>query len=135
VAAEKHVLFVDDDAAIAELYRLGLEAEGLRVTVLRDATDLNDRVAAAQPDIVVLDWDLPGVRGDEALERLRLTSQGRNVHVLMFSNFPGTKNGAIDRVFASGAIAWLQKVNTTPSQLVSKLLEILDTPVVNPELI
>jgi two-component system, OmpR family, phosphate regulon response regulator PhoB len=131
VAAGKHVLLVDDDAAIAELYRLGLEAEGLRVTVIGDAMYLNDRVAAEHPDIVVLDWDLPGVRGDEALERLRRTSKGRSLPVLMFSNFPGTKNGAIDRAFAWGAIAWLQKLNTTPSQLASKLFEVL--AVVDPE--
>jgi DNA-binding response OmpR family regulator len=125
MAPGKHVLLVDDDAAIAELYRIGLEAEGLRVTVLDDAMDLNDRVAAERPDIVVLDWDLPGVRGDEALERLRRTSQGRSMPVLMFSNFPGTKNGAVDRAFESGAIAWLQKLNTTPSQLASRLLDVL----------
>jgi len=46
VAAGHHVFLVDDDAALGEMYSLGLEAEGLRVTVLVDAMDLNERVAA-----------------------------------------------------------------------------------------
>jgi len=130
VAAGHHVFLVDDDAALGEMYSLGLEAEGLRVTVLVDAMDLNERVAAEDPDIVVLDWELPGIRGDQALERLRRSDEGRGIPVLMLSNFSGTRNGVIDRVFASGAIAWLEKVNTSPSQLASKLREVLANPVV-----
>lgn len=122
----RRVLLVDDDPAIAEMYRLGLEQEGFRVTVLSDAMDLNHWVLQEHPDVVVLDWELPGVRGDGALERLRRAEYGRNVPVLMLSNFPGTSDRAIDRAFAAGAIAWLEKVNTTPPKLAGKLREVID---------
>jgi DNA-binding response OmpR family regulator len=127
VSGGRHVFLVDDDAALAELYRFGLETEGFRVTVLTDALDLNVRVAEDRPDIVVLDWELPGMRGDEALERLRRTSHGSETPVFMFSNFSGTHDGTVDRAFASGAIAWLEKRSTTPPQLAAKLLEVLET--------
>jgi DNA-binding response OmpR family regulator len=126
-----YILLVDDDPAQAEMYRLGLEGEGFKVTILADALTLNDFVLREHPDAIVLDWELPGVRGDEALERLRRTETGDAVPVLMLSNFPGTTKGAIDRVFQFGAIAWLEKVNTTPARLAASLREALsgvDTP-------
>lgn len=127
MSGARHVFLVDDDAAIADLYRFGLETEGFRVTVLTDALDLNDRVAEGRPDVVVLDWELPGMRGDEALERLRRTGYGSETPVFMFSNFSGTHDGTVDRAFAAGAIAWLEKRSTTPPQLAARLREILET--------
>jgi DNA-binding response OmpR family regulator len=120
-----YVLLVDDDPAISDMYRFGLERKGFRVVVLPDAMKLNETVEAEPPDIVVLDWELPGITGDVALERLRTTPRGRSVPVFMLSNFPGTRNGAIDRTFSAGALAWLEKVNTTPLQLAIRLTEAL----------
>ena len=128
MAASGYVLLVDDDPAMTEMYRLGLETYGFRVTVLHGAAELDQKVETDRPDVVVLDWDMPGVRGDEALERLRKTSAGRDVLVFMLSNFPGTRNGAIDRAFRAGAVAWLEKVNTTPAVLAVRLEEALEPP-------
>jgi two-component system, OmpR family, phosphate regulon response regulator PhoB len=126
MASRRYVLLVDDDPAMLDMYRLGLEQHGFRVAVLADATNLNDTVAAEPPDVVILDWDLPSLPGDQALERLRTIDRGREMPVLMLSNFPGTRNGAIDRTFAAGALAWLEKVNTTPALLATRIDEALD---------
>jgi DNA-binding response OmpR family regulator len=123
LAGSRYVLIVDDDPAMSDMYGLGLEHHGFRVAVLQDPSRLNETVEADPPDVVVLDWDMPQVRGDEALERLRTIDAGRELPVFMLSNFPGTRNGAIDRAFAAGALAWLEKVNTTPSRLAAKLDE------------
>ena len=123
MAGSRYVLIVDDDPAMSDMYGLGLEHHGFRVAVLQDPSRLNETVEADPPDVVVLDWDMPQVRGDEALERLRTIDAGRELPVFMLSNFPGTRNGAIDRAFAAGALAWLEKVNTTPSRLAAKLDE------------
>jgi DNA-binding response OmpR family regulator len=127
LTTQRRVLLVDDDPAIGDMYQIGLEHHGFRVDVLRDAVRLNEFVEADPPDVLVLDWDMPGILGDEALERLRKTSHGRRLPVFMLSNFPGTRNGAIDRAFAAGALAWLEKVNTTPAKLAERLLEALGT--------
>jgi DNA-binding response OmpR family regulator len=126
MASGDNVLLVDDDPAMTDMYRLGLEAQGFQVSVLHDATELTDEVDAQRPDIVVLDWDMPGVRGDEALEQLRKSRAGRDIPVFMLSNFPGSQDGGIDRAFRAGAIAWLQKVDTTPAVLAVRLREALE---------
>ena len=117
MAGVPYVLLVEDDSAMAEMYRHGLERYGFRVAVLPDAGGL----------ILVLDWELPIVMGDEALERLRKADGGRDLPVFMLSNFSGTGNGAIDRAFRAGALAWLEKVHTTPALLATKLAEALGT--------
>ena len=127
------VVLVDDDAALAEMYRLGLSLEGFRVVALPDAMHLNQVVEEHSADVVILDWDLPGMRGDEALERLRRANPGRTTPVLMLSNFPRTPGGAVGRVFQLGALAWLEKVNTTPPGLAVRLRELLADDVSSPK--
>lgn len=121
----RSVMLVDDDAATSEMYRVGLEACGFRVRVARDGAALFRAVEVEVPDIIVLDWQLPGMMGDEILERVRLDPRTRALPVFMLSNYPAEKNGAIDRVFLAGAVAWLQKVKTPPSRLAEKLAEAL----------
>ena len=127
MAGVPYVLLVEDDSAMAEMYRHGLERYGFRVAVLPDAGGLNLSVEEDRPDILVLDWELPIIMGDEALERLRKADGGRDLPVFMLSNFSGTGNGAIDRAFRAGALAWLEKVHTTPALLATKLAEALGT--------
>jgi DNA-binding response OmpR family regulator len=122
---------VEDDIAMADMYRLGLESRGFDVIVLPDAMVLNDTVDRERPDVLVLDWELPIIRGDEALERLRRVEHGRQLPVFILSNFPGTEAGAIDRVFRAGALAWLEKVNTTPALLARRLIDLVGPPAPN----
>jgi len=118
-------MLVDDDAAIVEMYRLGLEHAGFRVMVLRDPPSLFRVLGDEVPDILVLDWQLPGMSGAEALEILRRDERTMFLPVFMLSNFLGDLDGAVDRVFAAGAIAWLRKSLTPPSVLAERLTEAL----------
>ena len=120
-----YVLLIEDDAVAGEMYRLGLEMAGFKVKLLSDAVDLNAEVAVERPNAVIIDWDLPVIRGDVALERLRTTAAGRNLPVFMLSNFPGIGDGAIDRAFAAGAVAWFQKVNMPPGELAGRIVNAL----------
>lgn len=122
------VILVDDDEATGEMYRVGLEAAGFQVRVARDGDSLFSAFEAAIPEIVVLDWQLPRQNGDEVLHRIRLDERTKSLPVLMLSNYPGIKNGVIDRVFAAGALAWLEKVDTPPAVLAERLIEALLLP-------
>jgi two-component system response regulator MprA len=70
-AAPLRALIVEDDASTAEFLRVGLAYEGFAVEVCGDG-NLALRVAEhARPDVVVLDWMLPGLDGLEVCRRLR----------------------------------------------------------------
>lgn len=121
----RSVILVDDDPDTAQMYSIGLELQGFDVTVARDGPELFDALRAGLPDIVVLDWNLPGERGDEVLRRLREDCRTADLPVFMLSNFPAMSDGHIDVIFEFGALAWLEKVKTPPRVLATKLREAL----------
>ena len=114
-------MLLDDDSDIAEMYRLGLQAAGFRVSMFAEPADFLAAVADEVPDIAVLDWRLPGRSGVEILQTLRQDPRTSTLPVFFLSNFLGDQNGAIDRVFELGALAWLRKSLTTPDALAQRL--------------
>src|SRR5207248_7223354 len=76
------VLLVEDEPELGRLVMRELEAAGYRVRYAADGPAALRLFAAAPPDLVVLDWMLPGLDGLEVLRRLRQTSP---VPVLMLT--------------------------------------------------
>ncbi|MBT8413387.1 MAG: phosphate regulon transcriptional regulator PhoB [Boseongicola sp.] len=79
------VLVVEDEAAQLEVLTYNLEAEGFAVTKTDNGDDAITLVDEMQPDIILLDWMLPGVSGIEICRRLKANNQTRNVPVIMLS--------------------------------------------------
>ncbi|HZT49517.1 MAG TPA: phosphate regulon transcriptional regulator PhoB [Hyphomicrobiaceae bacterium] len=79
------ILVVEDDAAIAELVRYNLEAEGLHAAIAPTGEEAELMVAEDRFDLIVLDWMLPGVSGIELCRRLRRRDDLRDVPILMLT--------------------------------------------------
>lgn len=79
------ILVVDDDPSVRALLRDVLELEGHTVTDAVDGYAALRAVAAERPDCVVLDVVMPGMDGHEVLGRLRATSGGRELPVVMLT--------------------------------------------------
>ena len=69
------VLIVEDEAPLAEMLRYNLEAEGFRVAHAETGEEALILLEEERPDLVVLDWMLPGVSGIELCRRLRAKSR------------------------------------------------------------
>src|SRR3990172_3024671 len=65
------ILIVEDESPLAEMLRYNLEAEGFRVSHAGTGEEAEILVAEEKPDLVVLDWMLPGGSGKEIRRRLR----------------------------------------------------------------
>jgi two-component system, OmpR family, response regulator len=76
------VLLIEDEPRLAQLVARELEAAGYAVRHARDGATALRLFADAAPDLVLLDWMLPGMDGLEVLRRLR---QGSAVPVLMLT--------------------------------------------------
>lgn len=65
------VLIVDDDRKITDMLRRTLTYEGYTVVTAADGQEALDQLQSQRPDIVVLDWLMPGIDGIEVARRMR----------------------------------------------------------------
>jgi len=89
--ASERVLVIEDEARIAQFVERGLIYEGYRVNVARDGHTGLSAARDNPPDLVILDWMLPGLDGLEVCKRLRAAS---DVPILMLT----AKDDIKDRV-------------------------------------
>lgn len=88
------ILVVEDEAAQGEILRYNLEAHGYRVHLATSGDEALLLFEETGPDIVLLDWMLPGVSGIEICRRLKAGAATRSVPVIMLS----AKSEEVDRV-------------------------------------
>jgi CheY-like chemotaxis protein len=101
------VLVVDDDASVRALVRDVLELEGHVVELAVDGYAALRAVAAERPDAVVLDVVMPGMDGHEVLARLRATTGGRELPVVLLT--AAADDATAWRAWAGGADRLLAK--------------------------
>ena len=80
------IAIIEDDQAIAQMYRLKFEAEGFSVFTAGNGEEGLEICEQAKPDIVLLDLMMPIMRGDEMLTKLRKTEWGKNMKVIALTN-------------------------------------------------
>ena len=81
-----HILIVEDDPAQRELLAYNVSAQGWRVSAASSGDEGLDLIAEDPPDLVLLDWMLPGTSGIEVCRRLKARrGQGAVMPVLMLS--------------------------------------------------
>ena len=87
----ERILIIEDDQAILKLLQRGLAYEGYTVDIAADGRGGLNQARDHQPDLVILDWMLPGMDGLEVCHRLRM---GGKVPILMLT----AKDSIQDRV-------------------------------------
>jgi CheY-like chemotaxis protein len=108
------VLLIEDDPAIAEMYRVQLEYDGHRVTVASTGEIGYSSLVHSRPDIVLLDLLLPDRSGLEIMSDIkeRLPS---HPPVVILSNYG--EPAMMDRGFSLGALEYLVKSRVTPASV------------------
>ena len=78
-----HILVIEDEAKLARFVELELQYEGYEVTTAPDGLTGLTRIRELEPDLVILDWMLPGLSGVDICRRLRNT--GTDVPVILLT--------------------------------------------------
>ncbi len=78
-----HILLVEDEIKLARFIELELSSEGYRVSVANDGMAGLTLARESAPELMILDWMLPGLSGIEVCRRLRAT--GNNVPVILLT--------------------------------------------------
>ena len=116
------VLIVEDEAPLAEMLRYNLESEGFRVSHAETGEEALILLEEERPDLVVLDWMLPGVSGIELCRRLRARPETERMPVLMLT----ARGEETERVrgLATGADDYVVKPFSVP-ELVARVRALL----------
>jgi len=102
------ILVVEDEPAIRELLRVNLVDAGYEVQEASDAESAQGLLNAALPDLLLLDWMLPGQSGLAWAKRLRADSRTRDIPIIMVT----ARSEEADRV--AGLEAWVDDYVTKP---------------------
>lgn len=86
VDEEVNVLFIEDDPAVAEMYKLKLELDGYQVTIVSGGQQLISASALLRPDLVYLDIRRREDDGINMLRALRAGEATRDVPVIILSD-------------------------------------------------
>ena len=99
------LLIVEDEADLSELMRYNLEAEGFRVISAESGDEAVERIRDGVPDLILLDWMLPGLSGIELTRRWRSRDETARTPIIMITargeeeeRVRGLANGADDYV-------------------------------------
>ncbi len=116
------VLVVEDESAIAELISINLRHAGYNVTIACDADQAQVEVDGVLPDLVVLDWMLPGQSGLVLAKRWRGQARTRELPIIMLT--ARAEEGDLISGLDAGADDYLTKPFST-NELLARIRAVL----------
>lgn len=120
--AQKKVLVVDDESAIRDMLRVALEMAEYAVLEASNAQEAHSLIIDKKPDLVLLDWMLPGTSGVELARRLRREEVTRETPIIMLTA-KGEEDNKIQGLEV-GADDYITKP-FSPRELVARLKAVL----------
>ena len=79
------ILIVDDESAIRQMVCLALSQANYNCLEAADSTQAQEKILADKPDLILLDWMLPGLSGVEYARRLRQQKLTQDIPVIMLT--------------------------------------------------
>ncbi|HEV7277112.1 MAG TPA: phosphate regulon transcriptional regulator PhoB [Devosiaceae bacterium] len=124
------ILIVEDETDIALLMRYNLEAEGFRVVTVEHGEEAMEQTRDSLPDLILLDWMLPGLSGIELCRRWRAREDTAQIPIIMITA-RGEEEERV-RGLATGADDYIVKPFSVP-ELVARVQALLRR--VSPQLV
>ena len=118
-----HVLIVEDDSFLANIYKTKFEMEGFKVSVAENGELGLKEAKKKLPDLILLDILLPKMDGFTVLEHLKEDEELKSTPVILLTNL-GQKDD-VDKGLKLGAADYLIKAHFKPSETVDKVKKVL----------
>ena len=109
------ILVVEDEESLNTLLRYNLEAEGFEVDVAVRGDDADIRLREQPPDLILLDWMLPGLSGIELCRRIRARRESERLPIIMLT--ARGEEGDRVRGLGTGADDYIVKPFSVPELL------------------
>ena len=116
---KKKILLVEDDTALAAVYRARLDLEGFDIQEVDDGEKALSAALDYKPDLILLDVMMPKISGFDVLDILRNTPETSNIRVIMLTALSQDKNK--QRAEELGVDEYLVKSQVVISDVVERV--------------
>ena len=123
---KKKILLVEDDTALAAVYKSRLELEGFDIREVNNGEDALSAAVEYKPDLILLDAMMPKISGFDVLDILRNTPDTSNVRIIMLTALSQPKDK--ERAEALGVDDYLVKSQVVIGDVVERVKYHLGLP-------
>ena len=116
------ILIVEDERVLCDTYRQILELKNYEVETSYNGEEALAILDEHQPDLILLDINMPKVDGIEFLERIKSNSKLKKIPVLMITGIIQTEK--IGRCLDLGAVGYIEKIHS-PVEVLEKINSII----------
>ena len=117
------IIIIEDDPTISQMYRMKFESEGFDVRMAKNGLIGIDMVDKFNPDIVLLDIQMPELDGLGALKGIRALERHKATPIIVLTNLGEEEAPAEMRTL--GIDSYIVKANYTPRQVVAHVKKTL----------
>ena len=117
------IAIIEDDATINQMYRMKFEADGFDVRIANNGKIGVELVASFEPDVILLDLQMPEMNGAEALKHIRAQDSSKTTPVIVLTNLGEEEAPA--EIRSLGIHSYIVKANYTPREVVAHVKEAL----------
>lgn len=122
----KKILLVEDDEALAAVYKSRLELEGFETMEVNNGEKALSAAIEFRPDLILLDVMMPKISGFDVLDILRNTPETANIHVVMLTALSQPKDK--EKAEALGVDDYLVKSQVVIGDVVERIRHHLGMP-------
>jgi DNA-binding response OmpR family regulator len=116
---KKKILLVEDDTALAAVYKSRLELEGFEIREVNNGEEALSAAIEFKPDLILLDAMMPKISGFDVLDILRNTPDTTNIRVIMLTALSQPKDK--ERAEALGVDDYLVKSQVVIGDVVERI--------------
>ncbi len=116
------ILIVEDEKLLCDAYRKFLEKKDFKVDISYDGEEALNFLEENQPDLILLDINMPNIDGAEFLEHTRKNKKLKNIPVILITGIVQTEK--IGRCLDLGAVGYIEKAKS-PADVINKIDSLL----------
>jgi len=117
------IAIIEDDPVISQMYRMKFEADGFEVELANNGERGVALVETFQPDMILMDLQMPEMNGAEALAIIRKNEWGKDIPVIILTNLGEEESPK--EIRSLGIHSYIVKADLTPRQVVERVKDAL----------
>ena len=118
------IIIIEDDPTISQMYRMKFDTEGFDVRMAKNGLIGIGMVKEFNPDMILLDLQMPELDGLGALKGIRALNEHKNTPVIILTNLG--EEEAPSEMRTLGVHSYIVKANYTPRQVVAHVKHVIE---------